>query len=281
MRASSVFERREHEASAEDEPQDERQQAAGQLGELHRFAPSSPVPSAPNARPPMNAATKGLPPISDGHEEGDQRQSQRRAAARDLLGPAAAGRRAHQRPPHEGEADADGDTDRQLADGAEPVVVVVAGHAEQAAADAMQNVTTGVAMPSFSPLSTFSTRRTRTGSRSSAMTGALNAASVGARLAPIRAARASGGSGTAASGHPVPARIDRGRPDAEQPGGQPEVTSGRGERTVEASAKSSRARVTSARWCTVELRDVDHTIPQLEFRAESRRPGRSKVLIER
>ena len=33
---------------------------------------------------------------------------------------------------------------------------------------AMQNVTTGVAMPSFIPLSMFSTRRTRIGSRSSA-----------------------------------------------------------------------------------------------------------------
>ena len=78
----------------------------------------------------------------------------------------------------------------------------------------MQNVTTGVAMPSFRPLSTFSTRRTRTGRRSSAMTDALSAASVGARLAAISPARASGRLGNRTTATAVPATIDSGSPMA-------------------------------------------------------------------
>ena len=47
-------------------------------------------------------------------------------------------------------------------------------------------------MPSLSPLSTLSSRRTRAGRRSSPMTDALKAASVGAREAPMSTASATG-----------------------------------------------------------------------------------------
>ena len=113
---------------------------------------------------------------------------------------------------------------------------------------AMQNVTTGVAMPSLRPLSTFSTRRTPTGSRSSAITDALSAASVGARLAAIKPARARGKLGNSTTARAVPARIDSGNPIASS-----RVVSDRSWRaaangTAEASANSNSASVISARW---------------------------------
>ena len=122
-----------------------------------------------------------------------------------------------------------------------PVVVVVRRPMPSTVAvAAMQNVTTGVAMPSLRPLSTFSTRRTPIGSRSSAITEALSAASVGARLAAIRPASASGRLGKSTTASAVPATIDSGSPIASS-----RAVSGRSWRaaangTVEASANSSR-----------------------------------------
>ena len=52
-----------------------------------------------------------------------------------------------------------------------------------ATAPARNRLTNGVAMPSFNPLSTLSTRRTRAGTRSSCMIDAPRAASVGATIA--------------------------------------------------------------------------------------------------
>ncbi len=129
----------------------------------------------------------------------------------------------------------------------------------------MQNVTTGVAMPSFIPLSTFSTRRTRIGSRSSAITDALKAASVGARLAPIKPARATGRLGNRTTASSGAGEDGQGQPDPEQAGGQAEVMARRREGTLEASANSRSPSVISARWCTVELSTSTLTIPQLEF----------------
>ena len=57
-----------------------------------------------------------------------------------------------------------------------------------AAAPARKMPTKGVAIPSLSPLSTFSTRRTRAGTRLSWTIGAPSAASVGATAAAITAA---------------------------------------------------------------------------------------------
>ena len=133
------------------------------------------------------------------------------------------------------------------------------------AAAAMQNVTTGVAMPSLRPLSTLRTRRTRAGRRSSPITDALSAASVGARLAAIRPARASGRLGNRTTATAVPARIDSGRPMANK-----RPVSGRSRRaaaggTAEASPNSNRASVSSASAWTVGPSTSTLPIPQSEF----------------
>ena len=129
----------------------------------------------------------------------------------------------------------------------------------------MQNVTTGVAMPSLRPLSTFSTRRTRTGRRSSAITDALSAASVGARLAAISPARASGRLGNRTTATAVPARIDSGSPMASS-----RAVRGRSRRaaaggTPEASPNSNRASVSSASAWTVWPSMSMLPIPQSEL----------------
>ncbi len=120
-------------------------------------------------------------------------------------------------------------------------------------------------MPSLSPLSTLSTRRTRVGSRSSAITGALNAASVGARLAAIRPAKAIGRLGKNRIASAVPATMDSGSPIPSK-----RAVSGRSRRaavtgTAEASANNNNARVSSARWCSVELSRSTLTSPQRGF----------------
>ena len=129
----------------------------------------------------------------------------------------------------------------------------------------MQNVTTGVAIPSLSPLSTLSTLRTPTGSRSSAMTEALNAASVGARLAAIKPASATGKLGNTTIATAMPATIERGSPIPSRREVRGRSCRAAATGTADASANSSKASVISARWCTVELSMSTLTIPQLEF----------------
>ena len=80
------------------------------------------------------------------------------------------------------------------------------------AATASMNVTTGVAMPSLSPLSTLSARRNRSGTRRSLITCALSAASVGARAAPRNPARAHGNESNIRAATMPPRAIDSGRP---------------------------------------------------------------------
>ena len=168
---------------------------------------------------------------------------------------------------HEASADephraADGHADRQLSHGANPLSYECAVTPIAVAAAAMANVTTGVATPSFSPLSTLSTRRTRAGSRSSAITVALSAASVGARLAPITNASASGRLGNKMTAAAVPARMDSGSPipSSREVNGRSCRTAFTG--TADTSAKSTNPSVISARWCTVELSMSTSTIPQ-------------------
>jgi hypothetical protein len=66
-----------------------------------------------------------------------------------------------------------------------------------AATTAMKRVTNGVAIPSLSPLSTFSARRIRTGTDLLVTTAKPSAASVGARIVAIKAAAA----------HPIPGNM--------------------------------------------------------------------------
>ena len=74
-----------------------------------------------------------------------------------------------------------------------------------------------MAMPSLSPLSTLSMRRTRTGTAVSEITGCPSAASVGARELPMRSATASG-IGRPRHGRDEGAQRDGERqPDGEEP----------------------------------------------------------------
>ena len=113
-------------------------------------------------------------------------------------------------------------------------------------APAMKRLTNGVAMPSLSPLSTLSKRRTPDGTRSSCMMDAPRAASVGATMAPIAAATQSPLLPKRSAAVSAPAPIVSGKPIPSRRAGR--ATSDRRARTLtrEASAKRTRARVTSA-----------------------------------
>ena len=86
---------------------------------------------------------------------------------------------------HHPDADAEHRPAHELDDGA---AQMRAASASAVTAPARNRLTNGVAMPSFSPLSTLSVRRTPEGTRSSAMIVAPRAASVGATMAPMAAA---------------------------------------------------------------------------------------------
>ena len=80
----------------------------------------------------------------------------------------------------------------------------------------MKSTTNGVAMPSLSPLSTLRMRRIRIGTAGLVTTGSPRAASVGARIAPMSSAVASGSSGKTSHAD-EPARGDRQQqPDPEE-----------------------------------------------------------------
>ena len=79
------------------------------------------------------------------------------------------------------------------------------------ATPAMATSTIGVAMPSLSPLSTFSARRTFAGTCGFDMTGAPSAASVGASAAPTSSA-AHGSKPSTTIAAPAPRAIVSGRP---------------------------------------------------------------------
>ena len=88
----------------------------------------------------------------------------------------------------DGDADADADGSVRAAGGVRRCVVSCTP--SSSAATASVKTTIGVTMPSLSPLSTLRVRRTRVGIRSSLITCALSAASVGARAAPTKPASA-------------------------------------------------------------------------------------------
>ncbi len=118
--------------------------------------------------------------------------------------------------------------------------------ASAVAAPARKRLTKGVAMPSFRPLSTLSTRRTPAGTRSSSMIDAPSAASVGATMAPMAAAtqRPAPEKSPAASAAPAP--MVSGSPMPRRRTGSARSARSWRALTREASAKSTRASAISA-----------------------------------
>src|SRR6476660_2047084 len=114
-----------------------------------------------------------------------------------------------------------------------------------AATPAMATNTIGVAIPSFRPLSTFSTRRIRGGTLGSDITDAPSAASVGASAAPTRRAgqRPKPSNATAIS---RPSTIVSGRPTPSSRTYTVRSRRNSRKRTLDASANSIQTKVTSA-----------------------------------
>ena len=121
-----------------------------------------------------------------------------------------------------------------------------------AAAPAMQKVTTGVARPSFKPLSTLSARLIRIGTWGSATTGAPRAASVGASAAATNA-HSHGSKSNSRTATPKPSRIVSGRPISSSRTGSPASARNPRRLTREASEKSTSTSVTSTISRTVAL----------------------------
>ena len=109
----------------------------------------------------------------------------------------------------------------------------------------MNNVTNGVMMPSFSPLSTLSARRMRTGTARSVTTAKPSAASVGARIVATRSAVAQVMSANIHRASRAPAITVSGRPMNSSRSGIVRSPSTARSRTPEASANSSNAKVSS------------------------------------
>ena len=107
-------------------------------------------------------------------------------------------------------------------------------------------MTNGVAMPSFNPLSMLMARRTRTGIARSTSSGRLSAASVGARIEPIRRANARPSAGNRSQPTNAPAPIVRGSPMARSRAGTQAMLPACLRPIDEASENSSRASVSSA-----------------------------------
>ena len=118
-----------------------------------------------------------------------------------------------------------------------------------AAATVRVNTTTGVAMPSLRPLSTLMTRRHRCGTRRSLITGALSAASVGARAAPTKPASAHVRSSRSTAAPTAPSTIESGSPIPSSRAGKARSCRSRATLTCAASENRSRASVVSTRRC--------------------------------
>ena len=115
------------------------------------------------------------------------------------------------------------------------------------ATTATRTVTTGVAMPSLRPLSTFRVVRTRDGTDLLVTTGRLSAASVGARMVATRAASAQVAEGCTRWKATAPRTMVNGRPMASRRSGSPAWRRSCPGPIVDASANSSNASVSSAR----------------------------------
>ena len=106
-------------------------------------------------------------------------------------------------------------------------------------------MTNGVAMPSFKPLSTLSARRILTGTARFVKIARPSAESVGARIEPMSAAAAHPADGNKSTAITVPSAIVRGSPiKRSRPGKWASLSTSRS-RTVDASANSSSASVSS------------------------------------
>ena len=119
--------------------------------------------------------------------------------------------------------------------------------ASAARAPAKNRFTKGVAIPSFSPLSTFRARRTPDGIRSSRRIEAPRAASVGATMAPMAAATQRSPARKTPAAIAPPATMVRGRPIASNRAGSSAWARSVLALTRDASEKSTRARVISAK----------------------------------
>ena len=224
-----VLERREHEAGAEDEPEDEREQAAAELGELDRLL-------GPLARPWRRRPARRRTPRRTGC-----RRPRTRRGTPGGPGPASRGVASRAASSHGGGRRRAGAHRRSAMPAPTTMPTASCPRAPNpasswwpttpstVAAEAMQNVTTGVAMPSLSPLSTFSTRRTRAGGarRRSPMRSARRRSAPGGGDQAGQGERQLGNSSTASA---VPARMRQRQADPEQPGGQRQVAAGRGQR---------------------------------------------------
>ena len=115
-----------------------------------------------------------------------------------------------------------------------------------AKAPARNKLTKGVTMPSLSPLSTLSMRRTREGIRSSDMIVDPSAASVGATMAPRAAATQRPLEWNSPTASAAPAPIVSGSPIPSRRAGMAMSVAKVHALTREASEKSTRARVISA-----------------------------------
>ena len=117
-----------------------------------------------------------------------------------------------------------------------------------ATAPAMKKLTNGVAMPSFSPLSTFRIRRIRAGTCSSSTTWAPSAASVGATAAAMTAAAHGSRCGKSTTATAVPTAMVSGRPTSRRRSSTPASRRNNTRRLTRAASEKSRsASVTSAR----------------------------------
>ena len=126
----------------------------------------------------------------------------------------------------------------------------------------MSTVTTGVDRPSLRPLSTFSNRRTRDGTRVSVKTVAPSAASVGASSAAINAAAAQPCSGNIQYASRVPEAMVSGIPIRSRRKAGPRSTPTCRICRCEASEKSTKTRVTSAMGSSQWTSGVSGTSPK-------------------
>ena len=192
-----VLEARHEHDGAEGEPDQQGEQRPGLLGEPERSCRGD-GRCVPKAMPPTKAATNPFVPATHGRRIGEECQGQDGQGADPGCAPSV--------PPGPGQQSSAPATPIPTPSAAPPsssttaLVRWVPLTASAVTAPAMKTLTNGVAMPSFRPLSTLSTRRTPAGTRSSCMIEAPSAASVGATMAPMAAATQSPRRGTA-SGH--------------------------------------------------------------------------------
>ena len=175
---------------------------------------------------------------------GGQRQRQHGGPGEVLRRPSPASRHPHRPATDDADDDPDREADRQIRSA--PPTPGWPWTLSAAAAPAMATVTTGVAMPSLSPLSTFSTRRTRSGTAGSVITAAPSAASVGASAAPTSSAIQTPMPSNIQHRQQRPGGDGERQPHREQACVQPRSARKSRSRTRAASANSTQTRVTSA-----------------------------------